>query len=212
MKFQCIIFDCDGVLVDSEATSIAILLELGDMIGFNMDQEEAMERFSGQSLFSCLEYMESEAGQSFPEDVIDTFRERSFAAFRRNIQAVPGIRSVLEGLSVPRCVASNAPLDKIRLNLGLLDLLPFFDDQLYSAYTVQRWKPDPALFLHAAEQMGYAPADCAIVEDSMAGVQAARAGGFTVFGYAPNDQRAALLREAGAHTFSHMRELPKLWS
>ena len=212
MNFQCIIFDCDGVLVDSEATSIAILLEIGATIGFQMEHQAAVEHFSGQSLFSSLEYMEQQVGRSFPSNIIEEFRNRTYEAFRRNIKAVPGVRAVLEDLALPRCVASNAPLEKIRLNLGLLDLLPFFGEALYSAYTVERWKPDPTLFLHAAQQMGYAPEACAIVEDSVSGVQAARAGGFTVFGYAPQPHRAALLKEAGAHTFTHMHELPQLWS
>lgn len=212
MTPQCIIFDCDGVLVDSETTSIAILLELGAKIGFKMDLAAAVDHFSGQSLLYCLQYMEDKTGQQFAPDVMDEFRERTFTAFRRNIQAVPGIRTVLEELQLPCCVASNAPLEKIELNLGLLDLLDFFDGHLFSAYTLQRWKPDPALFLHAAATMGYAPDQCLVIEDSPSGVQAAKAGGFTVVGIAHHAQRAHSLREAGAHhLITHMRELPQYW-
>lgn len=208
---KCIIFDCDGVLVDSEATSIAVLLELGRSIGFELDLETAIERFSGESLMSCLEYIETQTGRSFPDDVIEQFRTLTYTTYKRNLQAIPGIRSLLEGLTLPRCVASNAPLEKIQLNLGILDLLPFFDGHLFSAYTLERWKPDPALFLHAAEKMGFAPSDCVVVEDSTAGVQAARAGGFKVFGYAPSPHRAAALQAAGAEVFEHMSQLPSLW-
>ncbi len=209
---QCIIFDCDGVLVDSEATSIAVLLELGAKIGFELELAPAMEQFSGQSLGYCLKYMEEQTGRAFAADVIEAFRERTFTAFRQNLKAVPGIRAVLEALQLPRCVASNAPLEKMELNLGLLDLLDFFDGHLFSAYMLQRWKPDPSLFLYAAEQMGFAPEQCLVVEDSTAGVQAALAGGFTVVGYAHQPQRAAQLTEAGAHhLITHMRDLPQYW-
>lgn len=212
MKPQCIIFDCDGVLVDSEATSIAVLLELGATIGFEMELSAAVDHFSGQSLFTALQYMEAKVGRKFPDDIIDQFRARTYTAFRQNLQAVPGIRAVLEGLTLPRCVASNAPLEKIQLNLGLLDLLDFFDGHLFSAYMVQQWKPDPALFLHAAAQMGYAPDQCLVVEDSTAGVRAAIAGGFPVVGYAHQPQRAQGLAEAGAtHLIAHMRDLPQYW-
>lgn len=212
MKPQCIIFDCDGVLVDSEATSIAVLLELGATIGFEMELAAAIDHFSGQSLFTVLQYMEAQTGHQFPDDIIDQFRARTYTAFRQNLQAVPGIQTVLQALQLPRCVASNAPLEKIQLNLGLLNLLDFFDGRLFSAYSIQKWKPDPTLFLHAAAQMGYTPDQCLVVEDSTAGIQAAVDGGFTVVGYAHHPQRAQQLAEAGAHhLIAHMHELPQHW-
>lgn len=208
--FKCIIFDCDGVLVDSESMSIGVLLKLGKKIGFELKEELAVERFSGVALQQVLHYMEEQTQQKFPSTIIDDYRQLSYKAFRQDIQAVPGIPSLLEQLTVPFCVASNAPQEKIRLNLGLLQLLPYFGEYIYSAYDIERWKPEPDLFLHAAQNMGFAPKDCAVVEDSLAGVQAATAGGFTVFGYA-RGHRARELSKAGAIVFDHMDKLPQLW-
>jgi HAD superfamily hydrolase (TIGR01509 family) len=210
MRFEGIIFDCDGVLVDSEAMSIGILLRLGKTIGFELDAALAVEQFSGVALQQTLRYMEQQSGRKFPSNIVQHYRRLTYEAFRKNIQAVPGVRVLLEELAVPRCVASNAPQKKIRLNLGLLNLLPYFGKHIYSAYDVERWKPDPTLFLYAAEQLGLAPENCAVVEDSLAGVQAGIAGGFTVFGYA-NGRRAKELSEAGAVVFDNMNQLPQLW-
>lgn len=210
MKFKCLIFDCDGVLVDSESMSIGILLQLGQKIGFVMEEKVAVDRFAGVALQQILQYMEEESQQKFAPNIIHEYRRLTYEAFRQNIQAVPGIRPLLQQLSVPFCVASNAPQEKIRLNLGLLQLLPYFGEHIYSAYDVQRWKPEPELFLHAAQKMGFDPKDCAVVEDSLAGVQAARTGGFTVYGYA-HGRRAEELAQAGAIVFDHMDKLPQLW-
>lgn len=210
MNFKCIIFDCDGVLVDSESMSIGILLKLGKKIGFKLDKATALELFSGVALQQILQYMEEQSQQEFPPNIIKQYRYLTYEAFRQNIQAVPGIQEVLENLAVPFCVASNAPQEKIRLNLGLLKLLPYFGEYIYSAYDIESWKPEPDLFLYAAKNMGFAPKDCAVVEDSLAGVQAAITGGFTVFGYAQG-KKAQTLAEAGAIVFDHMDKLPQLW-
>jgi HAD superfamily hydrolase (TIGR01509 family) len=154
--------------------------------------------------------MESQTQQKFPPTIIQDYRQRTYEAFKRNIQAVPGVEQVLQSLQVPCCVASNAPKEKLQLNLGLLKLLPYFNGHIYSAYEVQHWKPEPHLFLYAAQQLGFEPAECAVVEDSLAGVLAARAGGFTVFGYA-HGLRATTLAQAGAIVFDNMDKLPQLW-
>lgn len=210
MNFKCIIFDCDGVLVDSESMSIGILLELGKKIGFHLDKAIAMEQFSGVALQQILAYMEEQSQQKFPPNIIQQYRYLTYQAFKKNIQAVPGVQDLLENLEVPFCVASNAPQEKIRLNLGLLKLLPYFGEHIYSAYDIECWKPEPDLFLYAAQNMGFAPQDCAVVEDSLAGVQAAKAGGFTVFGFA-HGKRGKELQAAGAIVFDHMDKLPQLW-
>ncbi|MFK7799881.1 MAG: HAD family hydrolase [Aureispira sp.] len=210
MKFKAVIFDCDGVLVDSESMTLEVLLFLGKQIGFEMEKEAATERFAGVALQEILQYMETQTQQKFPPTIIQDYRQRTYEAFKRNIQAVPGVEQVLQSLQVPCCVASNAPKEKLQLNLGLLNLLPYFNGHLYSAYEVQHWKPEPHLFWYAAQQLGFAPAECAVVEDSLAGVQAAKAGGFTVFGYA-SGTRAHTLAQAGAVVFDNMDTLPQLW-
>ena len=137
------------------------------------------------------------------------YRERSYALFKFSLQPVEGIREVLESLPNQKCVASNGPLPKMKLNLGLTGLKDFFDENLFSAYIVGHWKPDPRLFLHAAQQMGFEPRDCIVIEDSHHGVTAANAAGMEVFGYAGRTPFQKL-EEAGATVFTAMQELPNL--
>lgn len=209
MKYKCIIFDCDGVLVDSEATSIGVLVDMAKEIGLDLDMEAMMHEFSGQSLQHCFEYIQQRTPKGSVEDWIPEFRRRTYQAFRTDLKAIPGVQDLLKRLNRPRCVASNAPLEKIELNLGLLNMLDFFDGKLFSAYDIQKWKPDPDLFLHAAAQMGFAPHECVVIEDSLTGVQAAKAGGFDVFGYA-NKNTADKLEAAGAKVFYEMDKLDLL--
>lgn len=209
MKFKCIIFDCDGVLVDSEATSIGVLVDMAKEIDIHLDMDEMMHEFSGQSLQYCFEYIQRHAPNRSVEDWIPEFRRRTYQAFKTDLKAIPGVHDLLKRLNRPRCVASNAPLEKIELNLGLLNLINFFDGKLFSAYDIQKWKPEPDLFLHAAAQMGFAPEECVVIEDSLAGVQAAKAGGFEVFAYS-NKNTVSKLESAGANIFYDMNTLDKL--
>jgi len=208
-RFKCIIFDCDGVLVDSEATTMQVLVDMAKDVGVEITLAEATKAFSGYYLSYCFDYINKRSATRLPENAIELFRKRTYAAFRTNIQPVPGIHALMQGLDRPRCVASNGPLEKIELNLRLIDLIDYFDGNLFSAYQIQQWKPKPDLFLHAAEQMGFAPKDCAVIEDSVAGVQAAVAGGFEVFGYA-KEHSAEDLKDAGAHVFYAMNALNDL--
>ncbi len=206
MKFKCIIFDCDGVLVDSEATSIGVIVDLAAEMGHSMNLQAAIAEFSGHSLQYCFEYIEEASGQKFPSNIANIYRERSFEAFEKTLKPIPGIHQVLERLTLPRCVASNAPQEKIRFNLDLLELRSFFGDYIFSAYDIQKWKPEPDLFLLAAQEMGFEPKDCLVVEDSLAGVLAAKAGGFEVMGYA-SARTAEQLEKAGATVFYDMNLL-----
>jgi len=209
MRFKCIIFDCDGILVDSEATSIGVIVDLAKDAGVELDMEFAISEFSGQSLDYCFSYIEKHSQKRMPADVVPEFRRRTFEAFRTDLKAIPGSHDLQNRLTCPRCVASNAPMNKIELNLGLLDMIDFFDGNLFSAYDIQKWKPEPDLFLHAAEKMGFAPKECVVIEDSVAGVLAAVAGGFEVYGYA-NNRTAAKLEAAGAKVFYDMNDLDSL--
>lgn len=212
MKYQCIIFDCDGVLVDSEAISISVIVDMARAVGYNMEMENAIALFSGQSLQYCFDYINQHSPQPLPDNAIPEFRRLTFEAYKSDIQAIPHIKEVLVALkeaAVPFCVASNAPMNKIELNLGLLNLADFFEGNMFSAYTNQKWKPDPDLFLHAAKTMGFEPNQCAVIEDSLAGVKAGVAGGFDVFGYA-NERRAKTLEDAGAKVFFSMQHLISL--
>jgi len=169
----------------------------------------AIDEFSGQSLSYCFDYVEQRSDTSLPSDRVSVFRERTYKAFKEDLRAIPGIENLLKLLDCPVCVASNAPREKIELNLGILKLSHFFNDNFFSAYDVQRWKPEPHLFLHAAQIMGFEAHECAVIEDSVAGVQAAVAGGFDVFGYA-SKRTAKKLEIAGANVFYDMNTLFEL--
>ncbi len=206
MNYKCILFDCDGVLVDSEATSIRVLVDMAADIGLTLDLSEAVQHYSGHALHYCLDHIEAQSAHKFPDNKVQIYKQRTFADFRQNLQAIDGVEAVLQQLECPICVASNAPLDKIELNLNLLNFSHYFKGHLYSAYQLQKWKPDPDLFLHAAQQMGFAPKECAVIEDSLAGVQAAVRGGFDVFTYTKPDYAAAF-EALGAIVFFDMADL-----
>ena len=189
MKYKCILFDCDGVLVDSEKISIGTLVSMAQELNIPLQEEEAMRLFLGKSLEFCFEYIQSLTDKKLPINFEEDFRTRSFKAFKSNLQPVAGVPQLINKLKVPFCVASNGPADKIRLNLETTHLLEQFEGNIFSAYDINSWKPDPQLYLHAAKTMGFEPKDCVVIEDSPVGVQAAIAGGFAVYGHAPHGSK-----------------------
>ena len=209
MSRELVIFDCDGVLVDSEAISNRILSAMLNELGLDIGFEETRRLFVGRSMSSCLSIIEDRLGRTAPEDFVRIYNERSFAAFEQELRPIPGVEQVLERLSVPVCVASSASHEKMRITLRLTKLLSYFNGRMFSATEVAQGKPDPALFLHAAERMRAAPGASAVVEDTLVGVEAGRAAGMTVFGFARDGDRAALAA-AGAHVFEDMKQLTGL--
>lgn len=209
-----VIFDCDGVLVDSEGIGSRVMAEMAVPLGLRLSDEEALERFRGRKVATCVEEIEALIGDPVPEGFVKEFRQRCADRFRAELRPVPGIADLLGELDMPFCVASSAPLDKIRLVLDLCGLLHHFEGRIFSAYEIGCWKPDPGLFLHAAHALGVAPADCVVVEDSLVGVQAARAAGMAVFAYVPDfasgDPADSPLASAGATVFDRMERLPAL--
>jgi HAD superfamily hydrolase (TIGR01509 family) len=208
---RAVIFDCDGVLVDSEALSNRALSEALAEAGLAMSPAECRVAFMGRSWASCLELIEERLGAAAPSDLEDAYRARMHAAFERELRPVPGIEGALDAIELPVCVASSGPPSKIRHSLGLTGLLPRFEGSIFSAVEVARGKPAPDLFLHAAARMGWESATCAVVEDAPVGVEAAAAAGMTAFGYA-GDGDAPALEAAGARVFTDMSELPELLS
>jgi HAD superfamily hydrolase (TIGR01509 family) len=210
MPYDLIIFDCDGVLVDSELiTNRVFALMLGE-IGIHMTLEEVLERFVGRSMSQCWEVIARILGHELPQSFLDDYRTRTASALQSELKIVPGVDAVVTGLKTPFCVASSGTHEKMQLTLGATGLLAKFSGRIYSVTEVARSKPYPDVYLHAAKQMGIAPASCAVIEDTPTGVRAGVAAGMTVFGYCAltPEQR---LREAGArNTFRHMRELPAL--
>ena len=206
---ECIIFDCDGVLVDSEVINNRILLEMASEYGVTMDLNEAVEEFSGIRIKEGIKILQQRASRPFPADFEQAFRAKTYEIFKTEMKAVEGVQALLESLTVPYCVASSGPVEKIKLNLTVTGLIHYFDNRIFSGYDINSWKPDPGVFLYAAERMGFAPADCAVVEDSKAGIIAAVRGGFKAFGYA-KPFNATVLEEEGANVFYHMSELSAL--
>ena len=206
---KLIIFDCDGVLVDSEPLSNRVIAGIMTEIGIPMTTEEAIQQFAGGSLQRVNDFVVSRTGSELPGGLEDVYRERSYALFEKELQAIPGVRDMLESISYKKCVASNGPLHKMKLNLGLTNLLNYFGDDLFSAYEIGYWKPDPRLFLHAAEKMGYPPDKCVVVEDSVHGVRAAQSAGMEVIGFSNSDYGDKLKNE-GIRTFHSMEDLTQI--
>lgn len=204
-----IIFDCDGVLVDSEPLANRVLIQELHRIGVDMAYAEVCDRFIGLSLERCVRILAEDHGARIPADFIARVQRRTHEAFRGRLQPVAGVREALERIRLPLCVASSGEPEKIRLSLALTGLLGYFGDRLFSAAEVARGKPHPDLFLHAARVMRTRPARCVVVEDSRPGVQAAGAAGMIALGYAGRGNRAEL-DAAGAAVFDDMRQLPDL--
>ena len=206
MKYDCIIFDCDGVLVDSEDISNQILVDMANGLGAQIDYQFAKETFVGKSLSSIFTYLEETIHRKLPESFEKEFRERTFELFKTDLKPIEGIHALLDQLNVPICVASSGPKDKIKLNLETTGLLDKFQNRIYSSYEIDSWKPSPKLFLHAAQQMGFEPNQCAVVEDSPVGVEAGKNGGFDVFAFTKPNYRSSF-ESQGARVFFNMNEL-----
>ncbi|HEY2584945.1 MAG TPA: HAD-IA family hydrolase [Tepidisphaeraceae bacterium] len=209
-RFALVIFDCDGVLVDSEVLGNRILVEMVAELGLALDLEEAVALFRGCKMAECVREIERRMRRPVPGNFVNDLRTRTADAFRLGLQPVHGVETLIDALRVPICVASSGPSEKIRLSLQVTGLLPRFDGRIFSAYDVGVWKPDPGLFLHAARVMGVAPRKCAVVEDSVLGVRAGVAAGMAVFGFAADGRDSNALCNAGAVVFQSMQQLTDL--
>ena len=210
--FELVIFDCDGVLVDSEPLSLRVDLMFLDRLGWPMAEDEIVKRFVGRSDADIRAEIERHIGRPIPPEVAEEFDRLYLETFAAELAPVDGIREALDGIPTPRCVASSGDHEKIRRNLALTGLAGYFGDRIFSATDVARGKPAPDLFLHAAASLGADPARCAVVEDSVHGVEAAQAAGMRAFAYAGSVTPAARLAGPGAIVFSEMRDLPRLMS
>lgn len=187
MKYKCIIFDCDGVLVDSELITAEVIVSMAKELGLNLKLNFVLQEFMGKSLNDLMQFIEKLNNGFLPPDFESEYRRKTFEEFKNKLKPIDGIHSVLKNLKIPFCVASSGPLKKIHRNLTTVGLIDLFQDRIFSCYEIKRWKPDPAIFLYAAENMGFKPEECAVIEDSSVGVQAALSGGFDVFMYRKND-------------------------
>jgi len=209
-RFDLVIFDCDGVLVDSERLQNEVFVAMLREIGIEITLEGMFEQFVGHSMAYCMARVEQMLGRAPPADFLPRLQQRTFEAFRDGLKPVDGIVEALDRIALPTCVASGGDHDKIRYTLGHTGLWPRFQGRIFSVVDVPRAKPHPDVYLHAAATMGVAPARCAVVEDTPVGVTAAVAAGMTVFGYARLTPTARL-EAAGAHRlFTDMRRLPEM--
>jgi HAD superfamily hydrolase (TIGR01509 family) len=201
-NIDLIVFDCDGVLVDSEIVSFKAEAEMFAEIGIGVTAHDLLTRFLGTSSASMFAIIEQENGIKLPPDFAEQAARRTIEAFDRELQPIPGIAELLANLPDRKCVASSSEPPRVRHSLTLAGILHRFEPNIFSATQVKRGKPAPDLFLLAAKSMGAAPARCLVIEDSVAGVTAARAAGMTALGFTGGshclDGHGAKLRAAGA--------------
>ena len=205
-----VIFDCDGVLVDSEPISVRHDVELFAELGLPMSEADVIERFVGRSKETIVVAIEDGLGHPLPEGVFDRAERRLWEAWAAELTPVDGIVQALDQITEPVCVASSSGHESLRFKLELTGLYERFEGRIFSAAEVANGKPAPDLFLHAAARMGAPPASCVVVEDSMYGVQAARAAGMDVFGFAGGLTPADVLAGPRTVVFDDMRALPEL--
>jgi len=206
-----IIFDCDGVLVDSEHIDARIRSECFQAAGFVVTMQDLLAN-PGKSRAGLEEMIERRFGRPIPEGFMEETRAKILTAFTDELRAIDGVSQLLGSLSVPVCVASNSHPDRIRHSLEITDLWRFFDPHVFSAFMVTRAKPAPDLFLFAAERLSIAPGDCLVVEDSVNGITAARAAGMEVIGfcggsYCRPDHVDRLLSAGCTRVFARMSEV-----
>jgi HAD superfamily hydrolase (TIGR01509 family) len=211
VALELVIFDCDGVLVDSEPIANRVLSERLAGIGVRMGVDEVMRRFVGRTREGCLELAGELLGRELPAGFAEAWDAALFRAFEAQLEPVAGAIEVIRELPVPICVASNSSRERMAVSLRTAGLTRFFEGRMFSAADVARPKPAPDLFLHAAHAMGAAPSRCAVIEDTPTGVRAAVDAGMAVYGYAGGGHSsAAALAAAGATVFRGMRALPAL--
>jgi HAD superfamily hydrolase (TIGR01509 family) len=197
------------VLVDSEAISARVFQLMISELGVEIDFETIHVQITGTSMQENLKYISKYTGIELPGGFEKEFRKRSYEAFKTDLKPIEGVHDLLKKIKVPVGVASSGPAEKIRLNLTTTNLIGFFGENIFSCYDIGSWKPEPDIYLHAASSMGFKPNECVVIEDSTPGIQAAKAGGFDVFGFAPYRNKD-LFEITGATIFYKMMELNQL--
>jgi HAD superfamily hydrolase (TIGR01509 family) len=208
-----VIFDCDGVLVDSEVIAFDVLRQMLAELGKPMSLAECRQRFIGRRTPDVLAEIELELGRSIPADTGARMKALLFERFRRELRPVAGVKDAIAHLPGPICVASSSSPERIALSLEVTGLAPLFSTHVFSAEQVAEGKPAPDLFLFAAKSMGAAPRETIVIEDSTPGILAALRAGMAVIGFAgashSDDRLASALQEAGANiVLTSMKELP----
>lgn len=202
-----VIFDCDGVLVDSEIISVAVDQKVLADLGWSITLDEIIDRFVGQSHAHFLEVVEEQLGRKLPDDWEDSYQHLYRQALAQDLRLVDGIAEALEEIDLPMCVASNGSHSKMEFTLKRAELWSRFEGRIFSAADVARGKPAPDLFLHAAKTLGYEPSNCIVVEDSPAGVQAALAAKMKIIAYGGGIISRSKLESEGVIVIDQMNQL-----
>ncbi|MDD7909549.1 HAD family phosphatase [Pseudovibrio exalbescens] len=214
MTPKLIIFDCDGILVDTEKVANEVLSGFIARAGLTITPDECHLRFTGRTLDTIRSLLIEEEGLDLEEDWADQVRAADLEAFQSGIEAIPGIKDVVEQVrasGIPYCVGSSGKYEKMNMTLASAGLLDYFKDVLYSAQDVPHGKPSPDIFLYAAKGMKVDPKDCIVIEDSLPGLQAARDAGMAAFGYVADPlSNPEKVRALGATPFERMEDLPAL--
>jgi HAD superfamily hydrolase (TIGR01509 family) len=207
-----VIFDCDGVLVDSEPIAARLTAEAVSELGWQMSAEIAKAEFLGDTFKNIIRRVEERIGQPVPADWPTRSQQNLLAALERELKPVPGVREAIDKLlaaGATLAVGSQGAHEKMQLTLAVTGLLPFFQGRIFSAAQVEHPKPAPDLFLLAANTLGFAPADCVVIEDSTRGVKAALAAGMRILGYTASVGRDAIVA-AGAEPVDDLAQVPAL--
>jgi HAD superfamily hydrolase (TIGR01509 family) len=208
---ELVIFDSDGVLVDSEIIALTVFARIATEEGVSISVEDAIRSFRGVKMSDCVREIERRLGRGVRDSFVADVRQATALAFDAELKPVEGIHATLAEITIPFCVASNGPMSKLTHALGLTRLLGHFEGRIFSAYEVGSWKPDPGLFLYAAQTMGVHPSRCVVVEDSSSGARAAKAAGMKVLGFAGGhldaEQELAAICDG---IFHRMGDLPAL--
>jgi len=215
VPIDLIIFDCDGVLVDSEVIACRVYADVLSRHGYPITADQVFERFLGRSTRQATLEIETDLGHALPDEYHEQLQKELFGAFEAELEAIGGIHDVLDRVAQRVCVASSGSQQRMRVSLGSTGLYERLAPNIFSASQVKNGKPAPDLFLFAAGEMKVPPERCVVVEDSVAGIAGAKAAGMTVFGFHGGSHclpgYAAPLRQAGADlTFDDMRQLPEL--
>ena len=214
MKFAGVLFDCDGVLVDSEPLTNGVLRDMLEEQGWVLSLRECMQIFVGKAVMDERARIEQHTGQPVTPAWMADFRARRSAALEAHVQAIPNVVPAVAQIHTDYggqiACGSGADLGKVLLQMGKVGLLPYFEGRVFSGHDQPRSKPHPDVYWAAAAALGVSSADCAVVEDTATGIAAGVAAGATVLGYAPQGQGEVLLRAGASLVFADMAELPGL--
>jgi HAD superfamily hydrolase (TIGR01509 family) len=207
---ELVIFDCDGVLIDSERLAVKVDMQMLHELGWPLSEAEVIERFVGRSDRDTKAAIEAHLGRKLPAGFKQRYEPLYEQAFAAELAPIEGVVEALDRIALPSCIASSGTHEYLRFTLGLTGLYERFAGRIFSSDDVVRGKPAPDLFLHAAERMATKPGACVVVEDSRAGVEAARAAGMRALAFAGGLSSAKLLDGPNTTVFYDMRELPEL--